>query len=180
MPASAPQVRARRIRVRADRIDCELEVPLACLRVDERAARRVLGLLPNLERHVCVNGRGETFGEELVGTELAHLVEHVALELQGRAQTRPHAEAHAADGGASHMPAPAGLLRGHTSWAAELAQTRPLGYALMRVTLGFENDLVALQALKDACEIAGWAAGGPGAPPDVPGMVADLRRLARQ
>ncbi len=52
------------------------------MRVPADAARRMLELLPNLAHHVCVNDNGDTFGDEIAGTEAAHLLEHTIIELQ--------------------------------------------------------------------------------------------------
>lgn len=162
--AERPQFRVRRVLVREGKLDLESETPLDILHVSEPAARRALSILPNLARHVCVNEKGDTFGDEIVGTELAHLFEHVVIELEGQA----------------HGPAAGTRFQGHTSWADELANTRPQGIALMRTTVTFENDLVALQAAKDACAIIDWAASTSApdtAHPDIPHMVAHLRRI---
>lgn len=161
---SCRALRVRRIRVREGKLDLELAISLDFLHVDERTARRVLSVLPNLARHICINERGETFGDEIVGTELAHLLEHVVVELQGQA----------------HGAKALGVFQGHTSWADELARTRSQGVALMRTTVTFSNDLVALQAVKDACAIVDWAVSPSGdstEAPDVPAMVAALRRM---
>jgi hypothetical protein len=146
---------ARKILVRDGRLDIELAVLLSAFTVDEGTAQRILGLLPNLARHVCVNGRADgTFGDEIVGTESAHLLEHCIIELQGKAT------------GAS------GLM-GHTSWAAELSDTRDAGIALMRVTVSFANDLVALQALRESLALVQWALAPESFPrPDVSAALA--------
>lgn len=170
MPGSAvsqhsSSLKLRRIRVRPGKLDLEMEVPLELLHVSGPAAGRVLALLPNLARHVCINEKGASFGDEIVGTELAHLLEHVVVELEG--------QAHAAAGDGP-------VFLGHTSWLEELDRTRAHGYALMRTTVTFLNDFVALQAVKDACDIVGWACGVPGSPdsrPDVPAMVEGLRHM---
>ena len=44
------------------------------------SAQRVLRELPGLKGHRCDNGAGIGFREEIRDTELAHLVEHAALE----------------------------------------------------------------------------------------------------
>lgn len=41
----------------------------------------VLALLPGLADHRCVNAEGRTFRDEAAATEVAHLFEHVVLEL---------------------------------------------------------------------------------------------------
>lgn len=48
-------------------------------------------------------------------------------------------------------------LAGHTSWLEELDVTAPQGYALMRTTVSFANDFVALGAMNCAIEIIAWA-----------------------
>ena len=49
------------------------------------AGTRVLAVLPGLRGHRCDNGRGATFADELADTELAHLLEHAALEIMALA-----------------------------------------------------------------------------------------------
>lgn len=107
-------------------ISLELRCRPADARVSARQAGEALRLLPNLARHVCVNGRGSTFGEEIEGTEPAHLLEHVAIELMARE--------HGGEG-----------LMGHTSHAGEPG--------LMVVKLTYADDLVALGCVKRALEL---------------------------
>ena len=186
--ATVPGLRITRLHVRRGRLDILTSTPLALLHVSEDVAQRTLQLLPNLRNHVCVHTRagGGTFGGELVGTELAHLFEHVVIELQAQA----HGGAAAAGTRGAQPQAPGGVvagtppqapqLIGHTSWAEELAVTGPQGYALMRTTVTFANDLVALQAAKDAVELLNWAC-APEAPQpalDVAALVERLRGLA--
>ena len=128
-----------RVRVRRGKIDLHVKVDINVLHVSQDQAQRVLCLLPNLQNHVCVNGAGETFGDELLGTEQAHLLEHVIIELQGKALLSES------------------RVMGHTSWLVELSETRPQGYALMRTSVAFANDFVALQAAKDAGRIVEWS-----------------------
>lgn len=162
-----PQMKIRRIRVREGKLDFELEIPLRILSVSERTARHVLSVLPNLARHLCINEKGQTFGDEIVGTELGHLFEHSVIELQGQA----------------YGSAARSVFKGHTSWADEIANTRPQGIALMRTTVTFLDDLVALQAVKDACAIVNWAvrpaAQSSAEAPDVPAMIENLRRMMK-
>lgn len=166
MPDSPiPPLKVRRICVREDRLDLDLEISLRQLYVSERTARHVLSKLPNLARHLCINEKGQTFGDEIVGTELAHLFEHMVIELQGQA----------------YGAAARGVFKGHTSWLDEIANTRPQGIALMRTTVTFLNDLVALQAVNDSCAIINWAvlpsAQSSADAPDVPAMLEQLRRM---
>lgn len=153
-------IEIRRIRVREGALDLEVAIPVSVLHVTQDQADRILGLLPNLARHVCVNGAGDgSFGDELVGTELAHLLEHLIIELQGKA-------------------ARGGEFTGHTSWLEELETTVPQGYALMRTTVTFANDFVALGAMNCALEIIDWASGFDEADaPDIEGMIAFLAAM---
>ena len=171
-----PGFRITRLHVRRGRLDIFTATPLALLHVGEDVAARTLQLLPNLRNHVCVHTRagGGTFGGELVGTELAHLFEHVVIELQAQA----YGEAAAADTRGAQPQAP--QLIGHTSWAEELAVTGPQGHALMRTTVTFADDLVALQAAKDAAELLNWACAPQASAhaPDVAALVERLRGLA--
>ena len=171
--ATVPGFRITRLHVRRGRLDILTSTPLALLHVGEDVAARMLQLLPNLRNHVCVHTRagGGTFGSELVGTELAHLFEHVVIELQ--------AQAHGA-AAAAGTPPQAPQLIGHTSWAEELAVTGPQGHALMRTTVTFADDLVALQAAKDAAELLNWACTPQASAhaPDVAALVERLRGLA--
>lgn len=96
-------------------------------RVSASQAREALALLPNLARHVCINEHGETFGDDIVGTQPAHLLEHVAIELM--------AQRHQSGAG----------LMGHTSYADERG--------LMLVKLTYRDDLVALECVKEAVEL---------------------------
>lgn len=134
----------QRINVRQGALDLEVSASLDALHVSEEQATRILDLLPNLAHHVCVNGAGNgTFGDELVGTELPHLLEHLIIELQGQA-------CRTSDGKAAPD------FTGHTSWLEELEATSPHGYALMRVTVTFADDFVALSAMNAAIDVIRW------------------------
>lgn len=138
-----PAIGIRHIRVREGRLDIEAAYALPCLHVSEACAQRICNALPNLPNHLCVNKNDNPrFGDEIVGTELAHLLEHVMIELQGQAYK-----------GIEPMP----RFIGHTSWLEELAVTRPQGIALMRTTVTFADDIVGLQALKEAVALVEWS-----------------------
>lgn len=108
-----------------------------------------LAALPGLRGHRCDNGAGLTFAEELVDTELAHLIEHAALELMAMAGASP-------------------LLRGKTSWdfAAE-------GRGVFRVRIACEDAALARDALDSACVLVRALARGETAAD----MEAEARRL---
>lgn len=92
-------------------------------------AQRLLDTLPGLRRHACDNDAGLTFAQELADTELPHALEHVAEELMAL----------------SGSPR---TLRGETSW--DFATD---GRGVFRVVLEYDDDLVALGALKAAREL---------------------------
>lgn len=133
-------LKIRRIRVRKGALDIELSCALDSLHVTQLQAQRALDLFPNLARHVCVNEREDgRFGAEIVGTELPHLLEHLVIELQAQADRQ--------------AGLPPRSYTGHTSWFEELALTASQGYALMRTTVTFHDDFVALRALEDALRV---------------------------
>lgn len=130
----------QRVRVRRGALDIEVAAALETLHVTRSQASSVLAMFPNLARHVCVNERDDGhFASEIVGTELPHLLEHLIIELQARADKE--------EGVAPRS------YSGHTSWLEELECTGPEGFALMRVTVSFADDFVALRALKDALAV---------------------------
>jgi hypothetical protein len=108
-----------------------------------------LRTLPGLSGHRCDNDAGLTFVEELRDTEIAHLVEHAALEIMAMAGS----------------PA---TLRGATSWdfAAD-------GRGVFRVRTAYDDDLVAIGALRCAAGLVGAIASGESAPD----TVVEARRL---
>lgn len=115
---------------------------------------RALDLLPGLARHRCENDTQRTFREELADTETPHLLEHLAEELMAL----------------SGSPR---WLKGETAWDF----TRD-GTGVFRVVLAYDDDLVALRALKEGTTVVDWLFGE--APrPDVEEMVAGLRSVRR-
>lgn len=122
------------------------------LRTDAALAARALELLPGLGRHRCENDAHRIFAAEIRDTEVAHLLEHVACELMALAGS-PR------------------TLGGETSW--DFARD---GRGVFRVTLRFDDDLVALGALKASAEVVEALAEGR-QPPDVDETVAKLREL---
>ncbi len=121
-------------------------------RTDAELASRALALLPGLARHRCDNADGRTFSAEARDTELPHLLEHVACELMTLAGSPRR-------------------LRGATAW--DFARD---GRGVFRVTLQFDDDLVAIGALKAAAAILEALRTGE-QPPDVDATVAALREL---
>ena len=111
---------------------------------------RALALLPTLASHTCQNDDGRSAAEELADTELAHALEHVALDLLRRAGVR-------------------GTLTGETLWDFERD-----GAGVFRVRLDGADAMPAEAAIDSAAEFLGWFTGDR-ARPDVPGQVARIR-----
>lgn len=117
------------------------------------AGLRVMKLLPGLRGHRCDNGDGRPFGVELLDTEVAHLFEHAALEIMAMAGSPT-------------------TLRGTTSW--DFATD---GRGVFVVRIAYDDDLVALGALKAAEDVVRWALSGEGAAPDVEAEAHRLKGL---
>ena len=88
--------------IRADACVLEARVEFAVgekMRTSEvpGLAAAAMGALPGLRGHRCDNGAGLTFADEVADTEIAHLLEHAALEVMAMAGASPS-------------------LRGLTSW----------------------------------------------------------------
>ena len=112
--------------VRAGRIECELRIEGPCRYTTPAIARALLARYPTLQEHACVNEKGTTFGSVIDNTSLAHLLEHLVIDLQTRA-----------DGEEGES------FTGTTEWIDEAS-----GRALVQVS--FADDLVALRAFRDA------------------------------
>ncbi len=108
-------------------------------------AQSIRLLLPRIDAQVCVSRGNSFFGEEIVGTETPHLLEHMAIELLVL-EARLDAVSER-------------VYTGHTSWISQGHRTK--GQPLrMRVCVTYDNDLVTMAALKKAAELLCWAAAG--------------------
>ncbi|NPD31079.1 hypothetical protein HLV37_04280 [Eggerthellaceae bacterium zg-1084] len=117
----------RRIRIRADRLECTVCVPCPELRrTTPKIAQEALAMRPSLAHHACINERGRTFRAVLDDTATPHLFEHFVVDCQVR---RAH-DAHR-------------TFVGTTRWICERE-----GLAL--VELSFADDLQALDAVREA------------------------------
>jgi hypothetical protein len=113
-------------------------------------APRALELLPGLARHTCENGSAHGILAELADTETPHLLEHVAVEcmaLAGSPRT----------------------LRAATDW--DFARD---GLHVYHVTLAYDDDLVALGALREGVRIVDWLMGIAAEKPDIDAIVTSL------
>ena len=116
--------------VGAGRIGCDVALAAQAPRTtDPVLAARVCASFPDLPRHACVNGAGDTFGAVMEATSLPHLLEHLVIDLQTQA--------------APPDASPDTAYVGITRWTDENA-----GRAHIEVR--FTDDLVALRAFRDA------------------------------
>lgn len=111
------------------RIGCDVALAPHAPRTTIRARCPRRRRVPNLPRHACVNGAGDTFGAVMGATSLPHLLEHLVIDLQTQAAP-PDAP-------------PDTAYVGVTRWTDENA-----GRAHIEVS--FTDDLVALRAFRDA------------------------------
>lgn len=96
-------------------------------------AQRVIALLPGLARHRCESGAHRSFESELRDTELAHALEHMAIELLAQnnpGQSRP-----------SHY--------GETGWNAQIDGKRR--YRVRLCSTAPAEDIIG--AMIQACEL---------------------------
>lgn len=137
--AAGPLITIEAIEVAPERLEALVHVlDDALMRtssVDGLSARAV-ALLPGLKRHTCENDAGLHFGAEIADTEMVHLIEHVTVELMALSGS-PRS------------------LRAETRWdfAAD-------GRGRFRISIAYDDDLVALGALKEAVRVVEWLIDG--------------------
>ena len=115
---------------------------------DSNAVDLVLGLMPGLRDHVCLGDVAPTFGEVAYDTELAHLLEHVTVEL---------------------------IAQTNLADDVSCGQTVEIGERTYEITLGCPDDVLVAGALSSAAWVLQWAFSGGGDPqPDVAASVDGL------
>lgn len=130
-------MRVRPRRGSRGRYDVEVRLrPDEPLRTTPQVAARAIELLPGLARHSCDNDAGRTFAEELADTEVAHLFEHVALELMAEAGS-PR------------------TLRGETTWDFERD-----GRGVFHVSLEYDDTARCRRAVRAAAGVVRYALEG--------------------
>lgn len=115
---------------------------------DEQGTELVLGLMPELAEHACLGDSSSVFGEVVSSTELAHLLEHVTVELLAR-----------------------------TDIAGDITsgKTVEVGERAYQITLSCPDDVLVAGALSSAVWILQWAYSGGGEPaPNVEATVSGL------
>ena len=115
---------------------------------DPEGTELVLEIMPGLLDHMCLGDASSSFGEVIADTELAHLLEHVTVELL--AQTNA-----------------AGDVTG--------GQTVEVAERTYKITLACPDDVLVAGALSSAVWILQWAYSGGGEPePDVEAIASGL------
>lgn len=115
---------------------------------DLEGTTRVWQVMPGLRDHVCLGDESGTFGDVMGDTELAHLLEHVTVELLAR-----------------------------TDVAGDIAcgQTSEVGERTYKIVLKCIDDVLVVGALSSAAWIMQWAFSGGGEPvPDVDAIAKGL------
>lgn len=118
---------------------------------DLEGTTRVWQVMPELRDHVCLGDESGTFGDVMGDTELAHLLEHVTVELLAR-----------------------------TDAAGDIAcgQTSEVGERTYKIVLKCIDDVLVVGALSSAAWIMQWAFSGGGEPvPDVDAIAKGLVEL---
>ena len=144
--ASADPIRVERMEVRRGHLVCRVAFGAASRVTSPQLMSRVLAAVPTLAQHACVNERGTTFAAVMDCTPLPHLLEHLVVDLQVRAEagqwlTLPGVAAEAPPhvaGATSDYP-----IVGTSEWLDEAA-------GIARIDVSFADDLVALRAMRDA------------------------------
>ena len=120
---------------------------------DLEGTSRVYQLLPHIVEHVCLGDAGKTFRDAMGNTELAHLLEHVTVELLAQTDL------------AGDMPA------GRT-WVDEVDD------CTYQIELACPDDVLTAAALSCGVWILDWAYRDGGDPePDVEAIVGGLVQL---
>lgn len=118
---------------------------------DLEGTTRVWQVMPELRDHVCLGDESGVFGDVMGDTELAHLLEHVTVELLAR-----------------------------TDVAGDIAcgQTSEVGERTYKIVLKCVDDVLVVGALSSAAWIMQWAFSGGGEPvPDIDAIAKGLVEL---
>ncbi|MBP3884160.1 MAG: hypothetical protein J6D54_04380, partial [Olsenella sp.] len=117
---------------------------------DLQATTRIYNLMPHIVDHVCLGDAGETFRDCMGATEVAHLLEHMTVELL--AQTN--------------------IAGDITSGKTYPVSDDPRAFD---VQLSCRDDVLTVGALSSAAWVADWAFSGGGDPqPDIEAIVEGL------
>lgn len=86
----------------------------------------LLEKMPTLAAHKCKNSKGKNFAEVLASTSLAHILEHMIIDIQSKATND--------------------LLLGTTQWIDENS-------GIAKIELSYTDDIVCISAIKEASEL---------------------------
>ncbi len=115
---------------------------------DPAGTQLMIELMPEIAGHVCLGDAGPHFGEVVEDTELAHLLEHVTVEL---------------------------LARTDIAGDISCGRTTQTGERSFEVELSCPDDVLVAGALSSAVWIMQWAYSGGGDPkPDVAAIASGL------
>lgn len=128
MQSDSRVLRINGLTVRRDRVCAEVSVSARAHMTTLQLAAYIVREFPLIGRHACVNEKGSTFGLVIDNTPLPHLLEHLVIDLQMRSAKSDDF-----------------VYVGLSEWADEAA-------GLARVEVNFVDDLVALQAFRDAAD----------------------------
>ena len=118
---------------------------------DLEATTRIWQLMPQLRDHVCFGDSSESFGDVMGDTEIAHLLEHVTVEL---------------------------LARTNIAGDITSGQTAEVGERTYEISLTCTDDVLVTGALSSAAWVMQWAFAGGGEPsPDVDAIARGLVEL---
>jgi hypothetical protein len=118
---------------------------------DLEGTTRIWQLMPQLRDHVCLGDSAPHFGDVMGDTELAHLLEHVTVELLAR-----------------------------TDIAGDITsgQTAEVGERTYEVSISCVDDVLVTGALSSAAWVMQWAFSGGGEPaPDIDAITSGLVEL---
>lgn len=116
----------------------------------------VYNLLPEVCDHTCLGDAGTTFKDAMGATELAHLLEHVTIELMART----------------------GLADSITCGRTWEVEDEPRTYDIQ---FDCPDDVLVASALSSGAWILQWAySGGQDPKPDVEGIIAGIKALTEQ
>jgi len=146
----------RKVTVGPRFLDALVEIPGTAPRMtsdDPEGTARVMGLMPALANHVCLGDSSPKFGDVVDNTEVAHLLEHVTVEL---------------------------LACTNVAGDITSGRTSEVGERSYDIQLVCPDDVLVIGALSSAVWILEWAYGGGGDPaPDVDAIASGLAGLVQ-
>jgi hypothetical protein len=122
----------RSIEVKRDRMVCLVQVCDRWHYTTSKLAALACKEYPHMPFHTCVNSHGSTFGDVIKHTSIPHLLEHLVIDLLVQRNVDRSNRSF--------------VFAGTTEWIDE-------GHGTAQVQIKIQDDIKALQALKDAVAI---------------------------